>query len=252
MGDSGHFPNQPIAMPEKINITDLETPAGPTHATRAYAHLRGKLIAGEFKPGTRLLYGPIGKEIGVSATPVREAAGQLAQEGLVKLVPNLGAVVNTPNREDLIEVYEVRKIIEPPTAALAAQRASTAEIDSIESQLIRMKEITTEHIGQNREYANEELSRLFDRADCQFHLLINEASHNAALVRTASQSHVLTRVFGIRRHHYTAAGMRRTCQEHQNIVAAIRCRDSDAAAAACAEHISNGLSESLATVDETT
>jgi DNA-binding GntR family transcriptional regulator len=38
-------------------------------------------------PGTRLTYGNIGKEIGISATPVREAVGQLASEGFIELVP---------------------------------------------------------------------------------------------------------------------------------------------------------------------
>jgi len=90
-----------------------------TNAIRAYQHLCNKLLVGDFEPGARLLYGPIGKEIGISATPVREAAGLLAQEGLVDLVPNMGAIVRTLNRTDLIDISEVREVIEPSTAALA-------------------------------------------------------------------------------------------------------------------------------------
>src|SRR5690606_21017471 len=98
------------------------------HSVRAYQYLRSRLIAGDFEPGTRLLYGPIGKEIGVSATPVREAAGRLANEGLVELVPQIGAVVRTMGRDELIEVYEVREIIEPGAAAIAARKANADQI----------------------------------------------------------------------------------------------------------------------------
>lgn len=45
---------------------------------RAYSHIRGKLLEGSVAPGTRLAYGPIGKEIGVSATPVREAVASVS------------------------------------------------------------------------------------------------------------------------------------------------------------------------------
>lgn len=59
-------------------------------AQRAYRHLRQKLLEGSVSPGSRLSYSSIGREIGVSATPVREAVGQLASEGFVELVPQLG------------------------------------------------------------------------------------------------------------------------------------------------------------------
>ena len=59
----------------------------------AYDFLRDKLIRRELPSGTRVRYGPLGDEIGMSATPVREAIGRLASEGLVDLVPQSGAVV---------------------------------------------------------------------------------------------------------------------------------------------------------------
>ncbi|MCO8122025.1 GntR family transcriptional regulator [Stieleria sp. TO1_6] len=220
-----------------------------TNASRAYQHLRNKLIAGDFEPGSRLLYGPIGKEIGVSATPVREAAGQLAKEGLVDLVPNMGAIVRSLDRNDLIEIYELREIIEPATASLAAQRASPDQVAQIESELETMRELTAEQRKSKQQVAGKRIMSLFDKADYQFHMLVIEATGNQALVRTASQSHVLTRVFGIRRHVYTAKGMQRTCDEHKRIIDAIRNGNADSARAAAAAHIQHGLIDSLAAID---
>ena len=113
-----------------------------THASRAYHHLRKQFIFGKFEPGIRLLYGPIGKEIGVSATPVREAAGQLANEGLLELVPRIGAVVRQINRQELVDIYEVRLAIEPYAARLAAQRATAQQVRRLEGHLARMRELT--------------------------------------------------------------------------------------------------------------
>lgn len=220
-----------------------------TNANRAYQHLRAKLLAGDFEPGERLLYGPIGKEIGVSATPVREAAGLLAQEGLVDLIPNMGAIVRTLNRTDLIDIYEVREVIEPCTAAFAAERASAEHVSQIARQLDQMHDLTTKHKESKQPFAGKRITKLFDTADYLFHMLIIEATGNQALVRTASQSHVLTRVFGIRRHRHDVEAMQRTCREHERILIAIRSRNADEARAASAEHIQHGLAVSLLALD---
>jgi DNA-binding GntR family transcriptional regulator len=85
------------------------------HSERAYRHIRRMLLAGDVVPGARLSYGLIGREIGVSATPVREAVGQLASEGLVELVPQLGAVVRRLTRsEDSVRAAAVRAVIPVP------------------------------------------------------------------------------------------------------------------------------------------
>ena len=60
---------------------------------KIYNHLRTKLLAGELPPGARLDYKKISTEMGVSTTPVREAMGKLASEGLVDLIPRAGAIV---------------------------------------------------------------------------------------------------------------------------------------------------------------
>lgn len=224
--------------------------ATQTHAMRAYSHLRDKLISGDFEPGARLRYGPIGKEIGVSATPVREAAGQLANEGLVELVPQLGAVVRRLGRSELIDIYEVRLAIEPYAARLAAERANAKQLESIAELLQKMRAATERQRKAKSQFADKRIRLLFDKADYQFHMAIIEATGNAAMIRTAGQSHVLTRVFGIRRHHYNAASMHETCDEHEAIFEAIRASRPEQASDRAAEHIRHGLTLSLEAIDD--
>lgn len=211
------------------------------HSIRAYQYLRSRLISGDFEPGTRLLYGPIGKEIGVSATPVREAAGRLANEGLVDLIPQIGAVVRTMGRDELIEVYEVREIIEPGAAAIAARKASEDQIESIGIELATMHAAAQDQEKSGTEVAGREIKRVFDQADFAFHMRSLEATNNRAIVQTATQSHALIRVFGIRKNVHDTHSMKRTCAQHQAIFNAIANHDPDAAAAAALEHIQYGL-----------
>lgn len=222
-----------------------------THAARAYQYLRDRLISGDFQPGTRLLYGPIGKEIGVSATPVREAAGQLANEGLVELVPQRGAVVRRIDRQELEHIYEVRLAIEPFAAQLAAVRASSDQLKRISADLDRMTQLTERQSASGNRFADKRTTASFDKADYSFHLHIIEATANPAMIRTASQSHVLTRVFGIRRHQYDASSMKATCQEHRAILKAIQQHDAESASKAASTHIRNGLAKSIAAANNT-
>ena len=221
-----------------------------TNASRAYQHLRDQLVAGKFAPGTRLLYGPIGREIGVSATPVREAAGRLANEGLVDLVPNLGAIVRTLGKKDLTEIYEVRELLEPYAAGLTASRANDDQIEQIAFELSRMRKIADELSGSQQKFADDDMMAQFDNADYLFHVKINEATGNSALIRTASQSHVLTHVFGIRPHRHDSDTMQETCDDHERIINAIRERNPEAAKQAAADHIRRGLQSSLANCGE--
>ncbi len=198
-----------------------------------------------FEPGTRLLYGPIGKTIGVSATPVREAVGQLVNEGLIELIPQIGAVVRKIDSSELHEIYEVRLAIEPYAASLAAQRANVNQIASLEAELARMVKLTAQQEASRSPFAGKRITSQFDKADYGFHLAVIDATDNRAMVRTAGQSHVLTRVFGVRRHRHSASSMHDTCAEHEAILIAIRKKASHEASEAAAKHIRHGLELSV-------
>lgn len=215
-----------------------------TNAERAYQHLRKKLISGEFPPGSRLLYGPIGKQMGISATPVREAAGQLAKEGLVNLVPQMGAMVRQLDEQELQDIYEVRLAIEPFSARLAADRATADHVASIAAAADRMRALVNRQSTSSTQTAGKRMAKQFDQADYQFHMAILQATDNRALLRTAEQSHVLTSVFSIDRHRYTVESMTATVAEHQQILVAIQEGDAETAARASEVHIRNGLAMS--------
>jgi len=201
-----------------------------THSKRAYDHLRTKLISGEFSPGSRILYGPLGKELGISATPVREAIGQLANEGFVELVPQLGAVVRRVGRDELIELYEMREALEPYAAARALER-----MDALAGRVAKAK----------GKAISKKVIQQFEKADLAFHMLIIDATGNRMMGRTVGNQRLLTGIFAAERHGYTVELMTSTCEDHRRIVKALEQGRPDAARDAMAVHIRNSLEITL-------
>ncbi|WP_293988150.1 GntR family transcriptional regulator [Streptomyces sp.] len=76
--------------------------------------LRTALVGGELAPGEVYSAPALGERFGVSATPVREAMQQLAQEGAVEVVPNRGFRVVERGARELAELAEIRALIEVP------------------------------------------------------------------------------------------------------------------------------------------
>lgn len=92
-----------------------------TSSDSVYMVLRGKILSRELKPAQRLLEVKIANEMGVSRTPVREALRRLANEGLVKIVPNSGARVASPSSHEMDNSYSVREYLENMSVELACR-----------------------------------------------------------------------------------------------------------------------------------
>jgi DNA-binding GntR family transcriptional regulator len=103
----------------------------PTSSLRVSEELREAILSGEFGPGQRLRTASLAKRFGSSRTPVREALVQLEGEGLVDIEPRRGALVRSFASADLIDLYEIRVLLEPAAAARAAVRVNAAQLDRL-------------------------------------------------------------------------------------------------------------------------
>ncbi|MEU6391127.1 GntR family transcriptional regulator [Streptomyces sp. NPDC046939] len=83
--------------------------------------LRAALVSGDLVPGAVYSAPALGERFGVSATPVREAMQQLAQEGAVEVVPNRGFRVAERTARERAELSEVRGLIEAPVVLRLAR-----------------------------------------------------------------------------------------------------------------------------------
>ncbi len=199
----------------------------------AYSYLRQKISRRELAGGTKVRYGPLGKEIGMSATPIREAIGRLANEGLVELVPQVGAIIKTPTREDALEVFEMREAIEPFAAAKACEYISVAQLRALAATLDTMRKF------RSKRTARKKAAQDFDNADLQFHLTILEAAANERMLKAVSDFHLLTAIIGSERHDYSAEITDLTIEDHEAIYQALRNRTPDEVRLAMLTHIRN-------------
>lgn len=97
--------------------------------------IRARIISGEFELGASLSEGALANEFGVSRTPVREALKQLQTEGLVKIRPRVGTYVSIPSRGEIIELFQVREILEGAAARILAARGQVPELDLLRSNI---------------------------------------------------------------------------------------------------------------------
>ena len=123
---------------------------------RVHAALREAITSGRLAPEARIKQEQVAAELGVSRTPVREALHLLEREGLVRLVPRRGAIVQGFTAADVRELYELRELLEPTAAALATARASAEERLAVQ----RLAGLTVRRRG------GFEANREFHRALC--------------------------------------------------------------------------------------
>ena len=99
--------------------------ADPLHE-QAYAALRAAVLAGRFAPGQSVTIRGLGAQLGISATPVREALQRLIAEGALELAPNRSIQVPVMTRPRFAEITEIRVRLERMAVEAASPHADAA------------------------------------------------------------------------------------------------------------------------------
>lgn len=97
----------------------------------AYAKLLSAIRSGAFAPGDRLRETDVATRLNLSRTPVREALRRLEADGIVEHRPRLGAIIRQLSHSELVELYEMRSVLERTAAEMAAKHAGEAEIEAL-------------------------------------------------------------------------------------------------------------------------
>jgi len=197
-------------------------------AELAYRALKDRLLEREFEAGHRLKETALASELGVSRTPLRQALHRLVAEGWLEQSPRQGVRVREWTEQDIYDIFDIRLLLEPHAAAMAARRRSDAQLEQLREAahvMQRCLDETDEHRVARRSVAN-----------AQFHETIQQAAGNARL------SGILTDIvqFAMVARTYQAfrdADERRSCAHHYEMVDAIAARDADWARAVMAAHI---------------
>ena len=103
---------------------------------RVFQKIREDILSGKYKENDELRENTIGRELGVSRTPVREALRQLELEGLVTIIPNRGAYVTGISQKDIWDIYMVRSHLEGLCARWAAEHITEKQLEELEETLM--------------------------------------------------------------------------------------------------------------------
>ena len=207
----------------KWTAATADTRRNTSRSEFVFAALRDAIWDGRFAPGERIPEEEIARSLGVSRTPVREALRRLQERGMLAIGAGRTLVVAELSKQQVLELYAMREILEGSAARFAAQHANEAEIDILHGLLGELDK----HRGDPR--LSVSLNRRFHRAVC-------EAAHNRYLIATLDGMHDALAL--LNSNTFRLPNRRsETDAEHARIVRAIERRDSDAAEKAARDHV---------------
>ena len=135
--------------------------------------LRDAIVSHELEPGRRLAEDDLAEQMGVSRGPVREALMRLEREGLVSIERHKGARIASWNRQDLEEIYSLRRVLEELAMEWACKNATSADLAAMEEILAHY------HRLSESQRTPKEVSKI----DLDFHTALFQAAHHERLLR---------------------------------------------------------------------
>jgi DNA-binding GntR family transcriptional regulator len=193
----------------------------------AFAQLMQAIEAGVYRPGDRLREVEIADRLALSRTPVREALRRLETENIVEHRPRVGAVIRTLGQAAVVELYEMRLVLERTAAEMAAKHGVEAEVDALCT--------INDEIAQSGD--NGPMAAAINQ---KFHRAIYLAARNRFLLDAARAMNNALLLLG----PTTLADAERIAvvvQQHGQIIDAIGAGDIEGAGAAAEAHLQTSL-----------
>ena len=192
-----------------------------------YHYLKEKILKLEIEPGEQLHIEEFVEKLEVSRTPIREAFLRLAADGLIEVKPRVGYFVVDITEEEIINLFEVREIIETWAARKSASLLSDNDLASIE-QLLAESEAAV---------VGNDLDKYMDN-EIIFHEYLQKHIQNKRLLAFMDSLNDLTyreRMLSIK----SRENIEQTLVEHRRILDALKKRDAKLAEWFMGEHIHN-------------
>ena len=228
----------------------------PIQSSRLYEQIveqiEQRILEGELKPGDKL---PSERELceqfNVSRTVVREAIRALREKGLVDIQPGRGTFITNDTSEamksslgfifkvgqgkGLEDLVQVRAILEPEIAALAAENANEGDLTELQYAINIMDELLDD-------------ADKFIEADQNFHLILANATHNTIVPLLIDP--IVDLLWEHRKHIFdNTGGAKRGQNHHKKILEAVKAGDAEAAREAMRAHMKQIREDSIKHTD---
>ncbi len=205
--------------------------AAASAADRAYAEIRGLILAGDASPGTPLREEALADIVGVSRTPVRDALRRLEVELYAVRTPGGRLVVADWDSDDVAEIFALRAMLEGHAAARAARRVTPDQLAelrqcnaAIEAAVALPQPDIARFLAENRRFHDIILSA---SASARLSTMLAGLVEQPIVRRTATR--------------YDRADLARSAHEHGQLIQAFAAHDEDWARAVMTAHIRRAL-----------
>ncbi|MVA58779.1 GntR family transcriptional regulator [Agrobacterium vitis] len=215
-------------MIDTVNVRTLDVQRQPSVTEQVFELLYRQVVELELPPGAKLSEVDVAKQMGVSRQPVRDAFYRLSQQGFLMIRPQRATVVTHISERGVLQARFIRTALEMETVRAATERLSEEQIAALDELVQR--QIKAMDAGDKM---------LFHELDDEFHRQICKMSGHDfawALIRD-SKAH-MDRI----RYLSLAFGAQSAIDDHIEIMAALKARDGDRAAANMRVHLSRILS----------
>jgi DNA-binding GntR family transcriptional regulator len=208
----------------------------PLLTERAYERVRRDIISCAIAPGSEISESQLSTQYRLGKASVRVALTRLSHDGLVRAVPRRGYLVTPVTLKDIHDVFELRLMLEPAAARMAAGKVSTRELKTYD-----------DICREGYEPGDARSTARFLEANKAFHVAIAEATGNARLAAAIEQlldemTRLLHLGLGLRK------GSQATLYEHKTLVKALSRGDGEAAEHICREQIGEARNMVLSAV----
>lgn len=222
-------------MPTLANDSSPNTRRANSRS-RVVEETRKRITRGDFAAGENISEIALAEEFGVSRTPVREALKQLQTEGLVEIRPRVGTFVTTPSRREIVELFEMKELLEGAAARLLATRGQVPELERLQANVRE-----SDQVADQQRYA--ELVE-------EFHDLLIQGSDNTKLI---AHYRILMNQLAFSRLVSTSLSqpgrLAQSESEHHRVLHLIMAKDGDSAERVMREHVRASRAALLAGLD---
>ncbi|MBV6274093.1 GntR family transcriptional regulator [Alcaligenaceae bacterium CGII-47] len=189
-----------------------------------YQRIQTGILERRLLPGAKLAEERLAEVTGVSRTKIREVLARLAHEQIVTLIPNRGAFVSRPTVEEAREMFETRRLIEPPLVAKLCRQATPENIAVLRA-----------HVDKERLARQQDDLRSIIRLSGEFHIHLVEMVSRGILTRVIRELTSLTCLIITLYDKPSAPACPQ--HEHSELVDLIEARDEQAAQQQMLSHL---------------
>ena len=192
-----------------------------------YEQLRGHILVGTLKAGQVLRQEELARRFNVSRVPVREALSQLEADGLIESRPRRGYAVTSLDTDEIVEVFDLRMLVEEHAGRIAAHSRTPADIAEVERLVLAMEQLDP---------AAADYRKRWTLLNYEFHLRIVESTRRKRLSRIAGTLRSTVEPYVSVELDLTG-NAEMALREHREMLEALRAGDADGLAELSREHV---------------